>query len=95
MAIAVILDFAGATLQQYDEVIKLMGLAPGGPGPAGSLAHWSAATEDGLRVVDVWSSREAFDSFAQNSIGPMTAKVGMGAPTSMEFFEVHNTFTAG
>jgi hypothetical protein len=95
MAVAIIMEFPGATLQQYDEVIKLMGLTPGGAGPAGSLSHWVAATDGGIRVVDVWSTREAFDAFAKDSIGPMTAKVGMSPPSSLEALEVHNTFTAG
>lgn len=95
MAVAIDLFFAGATLEQYDEVIKLMGLQHGGPGPAGSLSHWVGEVPGGIRVVDVWKSQAEFEDFAQNSIGPMTAKVGMGPPTTTEFFPVHNHFTAG
>ena len=95
MAIAAILEFPGATLDQYDEVIKLMGLTPGGAGPAGSISHWVAATDDGIRVVDVWSSQEAFDNFAQTSIGPFSAKVGLAPPSSIQIFQVNNTFSAG
>ena len=95
MPIAAILDFTGATLDQYDEVVRLMGLTPGGAGPAGSISHWVAATEDGIRVVDVWSTQEAFDEFAQTQIGPFSAKVGLAPPTSVQVLPVHNTFTAG
>jgi hypothetical protein len=35
MAIAVQMDFPGATLDQYDQVLEKMGLTPGGPGGAG------------------------------------------------------------
>ena len=49
MAVAVDLEFDGGTLEQYDEVAKLMDYEPGGCGPAGlpvslGRAHgpWSA-----------------------------------------------------
>lgn len=92
MAIAVIMDFDGATLEQYDQVIEKMGLSPGGAGPAGSISHWAAKTDTGLRVVDSWENREAFDRFAQEQIGPITQEVGIQGPPRMEFFEVHNVF---
>jgi hypothetical protein len=95
MPIAVQMFFEGATIEQYDEVIKLMGLHPGGAGPVGSLAHWAGPAPGGLRVVDIWKSQAEFEAFVQNSIAPMTAKVGMKPPASTEFFEVHNHFTAG
>jgi hypothetical protein len=95
MAIAVQLDFAGATLDQYDAVCKLMGLSPGGPGPAGSISHFSTMTDTGLRVVDVWESRELFDRFAQEQIGPFSAQAGLAGPPAIQFFEVHSYFTPG
>ena len=95
MAIAVQLDFEGATLDQYDAVCKLMGLTPMGPGPAGSISHFATMTDSGLRVVDVWESREHFDRFAQEQIGPFSAQAGMTGPPAMQFFEVHSYFTPG
>lgn len=95
MAVAVQLDFAGATLEQYDEVCKKMGLTPKGPGPAGAISHFATLTDSGLRVVDVWQTREQFDKFAQEQIGPFSAEVGLPGPPEMQFFEVHNYFTPG
>lgn len=37
MAVAVQMDFEGATLDQYDQVCQMMGLTPKGPGPAGAI----------------------------------------------------------
>lgn len=95
MAVAVQMDFEGATLDQYDEVIKLMGLTPGGPGPAGAISHFATMTPSGLRVVDVWATREHFDTFAQEQIGPFSQQVGFAAPPKMEFFDVHSYLTPG
>jgi hypothetical protein len=73
MAVAVEMDFRGATTQQYDQIREKMGLTPGGGTPPGAISHWVAATHDGLHIVDVWESREAFDRFAQEKIG-LTAR---------------------
>jgi hypothetical protein len=95
MPIAIVMEFEGATLEQYDQVIEKMGFEPGGPGAPGGLSHWVAATEDGIRVTDVWESRALFDQFAQEQIGPLTASVGIPAPPELTFHDVHNHLTAG
>ena len=95
MAVAVQLDFQGGTLEQYDEIMKRMGFQPGGPGAPGGLFHWATKTGDGIRVTDVWESRDIFDKFAEEKIGPISQEVGVTAPPEIQFFEVHNYLTAG
>jgi hypothetical protein len=95
MAVAIVMDFKGATLDQYDRVIEKMGFAPGGAGAPGAISHWVAKTDDGFRVVDVWHTRERFDQFAQEQIGPYTQEVGIEGPPEMTFYEVHNTLSEG
>jgi hypothetical protein len=95
MAIAVTMDFDGGTVEQYDEVIRRMGFTRGGPGAPGGLFHWIAKTDDGIRVTDVWETREQFDRFAQEQIGPLTQEAGIQGPPSMTFYEVHNYLTPG
>jgi hypothetical protein len=95
MAVAVVLDFPGGTLEQYDEVIAKMGLTPEGPGAPGGLGHWVTKTDDGIRVTDVWRTREEFDKFAAEQIGPITAEVGIPGPPQITFYDVHNYLTAG
>jgi len=95
MAIGVQADFSGATLAQYDEVIKRMGFRPGGQGAPGGLFHWVTKTDAGIRVVDVWESREHFEKFSAEKIQPITAQVGITARPQVTFFEVHNYLTKG
>ena len=90
MAVALIMDFEGGTLDQYDQVLEKMEL--GGSLPDGGVFHWAAKTDDGVRVVDVWESQEAFDKFAEEQIGPITAEVGLSEP-KVTPHEVHNTLT--
>ena len=92
MAVAFEMNFKGATLEQYDHVMELMGLSAGGPGPEGVVFHWAAATDDGLRVVDVWESAAAYNKFAQEQIGPFSAQVGIAGPPEVTSYEVHNIF---
>lgn len=93
MAIAVVLDFSGGALEQYDQTVEKMNLTPGGRTPPGALFHWVTATEDGIRVTDVWETREQFDAFGAETIGPITGEVGLPQPETT-FYEVHNYLTA-
>jgi steroid delta-isomerase-like uncharacterized protein len=95
MAVAVQMDFAGGTLAQYDQVIERMGFARGGAGASGGLFHWVAQTDDGIRVTDVWESREEFEHFAADKIGPITQEVGVPSPPKTTILEIHNYLTEG
>ncbi|MFI9509360.1 hypothetical protein [Nocardia sp. NPDC052566] len=95
MAIGVILEFHEATLEQYDAVLEILGFEPKGPGAPGGLFHWVTATDDGVRVTDVWESQELFEQFAQEKINPASAKVGLPNPPEITYHEVHNYLTAG
>jgi hypothetical protein len=87
---AFILRFPDGTTDQYDEVIEKMDL--GGRVPENAHFHWAAKTDDGLLVVDVWETPEAFQAFADEKIGPLTAEAGL-APPQVEQYEVHNTLS--
>ena len=94
MPVAIEMTFTGATLDQYDQVMRGMGLAPGGGTPPGALFHWAAETAGGLRVVDVWETREQFEQFAQTDIGPQTQQAGFEGPPEMVFYDVHSYLSA-
>jgi hypothetical protein len=72
-----------------------MGFSPGGPGAPGGIFHWVTKTNGGFRVTDVWESKEIFEQFAESTIGPMTAEVGLDSPPKITYAEVHNYLTAG
>jgi hypothetical protein len=93
MAVAVEMNFKGATLDQYDQVIQKMGLTPGGATPPGAISHWAAKTDEGLRVVDVWETQEAYDQFAAEQIGPYSSEVGITEAPEMRVYEVHSYLT--
>ena len=52
MAVAIEMNFKGATPEQYDKIIELMGRTSGEI-PPGAIFHWAATTDDGMRIFDV------------------------------------------
>ncbi len=90
MAVAVQLDFLGATLRQYDEINERIGSLPGGPPWQHELFHWAAQTDDGFRVVDVWESKEAFEEFERETLSSAYREVGIPHPPQIQFFAIHN-----
>jgi hypothetical protein len=95
VAVAVVMEFKGGTLEDYDKVLDALGYTPGGPGESGGLFHWVTKTDDGIRVTDVWQDRATFDRFSEEKIGPGMQAAGVDLTPEIEFFEVHNYQTAG
>ena len=97
MAVAVEMSFEGpgATLQNYFEAIQKMGATPEGPHPdPACLFHWVTEHGNGFRVTDVWQTRQDFERFAQATIGPVSAQVGLPQPhPAPNFIEVANFLT--
>jgi hypothetical protein len=56
------------------------------------LFHWAAETDDGMRAVDVYASREAADRLVNESVGPIAGELGLAPPEITEL-EVHNYLT--
>ena len=95
MPVAVEMNFGGATLDQYDQVLEKMGLTPGGSVPPGAISHWVAKTDDGIRVVDVWETRDKFERYAQEKIVPYSKEAGFPGEPETRFYDVHSYLTTG
>lgn len=90
MAIAMLLEWPGVTLDQYDAVIRDLDL--GGKAYQGGIFHVAGATEHGIRAVDVWESEAAFNAFAEAKLLATLAKHGI-QPPQVSAWPVHNTLT--
>lgn len=77
MVIGVEIEFDGATLEQYARVMELVGAPAGGPMPDGGLFGWVVATENGIRIAEVWESKEAFRRFATERLVPAAERAGI------------------
>jgi hypothetical protein len=90
MAIARMFEGKGWTAAQYDELIERMQL--GGHSAPGVLFHWAAETDEGIRAVDVYESRDSADALARERIAPLAGELGLPMPAISEY-EVHNYLT--
>ncbi|MGW2660792.1 hypothetical protein ACWCW7_07480 [Nocardia tengchongensis] len=89
VAVGVVLEFDGVTVEQYDRVMEMLGAAAGGPMPAGGLFGWVIATENGIRVAEVWESVEAFRQFSAERFGPKAGEVGITVAPRISFRDIH------
>ena len=64
MAVTITAVLQGATPEQYDQVTREGGIYPENL-PDGLIAHYASHNDDGIRIFDVWESREQFDQFMQ------------------------------
>ena len=92
--VAVVMDFVGATLPQFDQLLESMPLSPAGPGLTGSLFQWSRCTQDGVRVTDVWQSRNHFGVLLREEIEPRLSEAGLREP-EITTYAVHSYLTQG
>lgn len=78
MTVALVLDFPGGTIDQYNEVVARMHLdgrmAPGG------VLHVAGGYKGGLRVIDVWEDLGRYARFRDEQIIPHTQALGLPAP---------------
>ncbi len=91
MAVGLWISFAGGTQEQYDAVNAEMRVEQNPP--EGLVFHSAGPTDNGWNVIDFWESREAFDRFQQERLGPAIVALGDQAPPqpSIKEFPVYNT----
>jgi hypothetical protein len=90
MAVMMQMEWDGVTASQYDQALKLVNWE--GDIPSGAMFHVAAITENGLRVVDVWESAEAFQTFVDTRLMPGVQQIGIQGQPRVELFPVHRLF---
>lgn len=86
------IKFAGGTQEQYDTTNEHVGVAQ--DPPDGLVFHAAGPVEGGWGVIDFWESREQFDRFLADRLGPAIQELGDRAPQSppdVKEFPVYNT----
>ena len=76
---------------QYDEVIRRLEGDGGEFPPDGLEYHIAFLVDGGIRVSEIWDSREKWEAFGDRLM-PILADAGI-EPGEPEVFEVHNTIT--
>ena len=95
MAIVMSLEWPGATLEEYDQVMVALGLDA--EPPAGGLFHVSGTDGGTLRILDVWESDDAWNAFREGRLMPALEQTGLiekGAP-NVRTYPLHNLYAPG
>jgi len=78
MTFGIVSDVA-APIELYDALhAEIVRRSP--DGADGMLLHVGRATADGFQVLEVWESRELYDRFNAEVVGPAIAQLTGGAP---------------
>ncbi len=93
MRIAMFMSWEGATLQQYDDVRKVVDWDHKIPG--GAVLHVATSDSKGLRITDVWESEGDLNNFVHNRLMPNVKKLGITIEPKVEVYPLHNLFTPG
>jgi hypothetical protein len=92
MAEAIILEFAGLDVEDYNRVNEVLGIDPRsgqGDWPEGLLSHTGAATADGWVVFEIWDSKASQEGFMEGRLGRALKEGGVEDPPSrMEWLEL-------
>jgi len=76
------------TLADYDRLNGEIG-----QDPDGLILHTSSQKGNGVRIVDVWESKDAYERFERDTLMPAGERAGIpmgSAPPPREEFDVHN-----
>ena len=88
MTVGIRVKFDGMEAEQFDKLEAELGTRENIP--AGLIFHASGPLDDGgWGVLAFWESREKFDSFVSERVGPAAAAVGMTVQPEIREFQVH------
>jgi quinol monooxygenase YgiN len=94
MPVAVITNLESGP-DQYDQINAI--LTPEENPPEGMVVHTAGQRQDGgMRIVDVWDSEQAYNSFRDERLMPAVKEV-LGSipdePPDIEIYELHDLIT--
>jgi hypothetical protein len=98
MAVAMLLAGEGVTEESYKQLTEAMfGNFPmrEDQAPDGLLIHTAGASDQGWYVYDIWESREHFQRFVEEKLGPAMEAGGTegGARPEPQFFGIETLVT--
>jgi hypothetical protein len=90
--VAVIMDFVGVGLNQYDELIR--DLSTGGSALPGCLFHWARSSQEGVCVTEVWRNIKLFDFFLREEVLPTISALRLPDP-ELSVYQIHHFLPEG
>ena len=92
MAEALILEFEGFGVEEYERVNAALGIdmeTGSGEWPGGLLLHSAASKPDGFVIYELWASKEDQERFMDERLGKAMQEGGVeGPPARTEWLDV-------
>ena len=85
-----LMAWSGATDDQYDQVMELLGLDQNPP--EGALFHVAGTDGGTLRVLDIWESEAAWNQFLESRLQPAIEQAGIDGQPDVRLYPVHNVY---
>ncbi|CAN3985307.1 hypothetical protein WN990_38385 [Kitasatospora purpeofusca] len=92
MAEVLSMRWTGVTPEQYDATRVAVGWEE--RAPEGALLHVAWFEPDALRVVDVWTSRAAFERFFAERLAAAVQEAGITGEPEIGFRPLHRRYIA-
>jgi heme-degrading monooxygenase HmoA len=93
MAVLMMMEAPRGTVEEYDRTNEILGISGEGDAPEGLIQHVAASDGNGLLIVDVWESTDAFERFSER-LRPALEESGVaGSAEPRPPLEVHNMLT--
>jgi hypothetical protein len=93
VATVMLLRWQDVTEEQYEQARDKVGWEA--DVPKGAKLHVAGFSNDGLTVVDVWESEEAFQAFAEERLMPAVKEIGIESDPNVAFYPMHACFAPG
>jgi len=93
MAVMMIMEWPGVSLDQYDQARSKVDWE--GNTPDGAIAHFCAHDGKGLRITDIWESGDHFQRFVDGRLTPVVQELGITTQPNVEIHPLHAKFTPG
>ena len=90
MAVMVVMEWTGATVQNYEDIRRITAFEANPP--EGGIFHVAAFDGNTLRITDVWESPEKFQAFVDGKLGPASAEAGVTTQPQVSIYPTHNVF---
>jgi hypothetical protein len=90
MATIMLMHWREVTPDQYDHAREKVGWDR--EVPTGAKLHVSGFGDDGLHVLDVWESEQAFGTFMEQRLQAAVEEIGIQGQPDVKFFPLHGVF---
>ena len=90
MTYAVVADLPGGDWETYEKITAEAEVQSAAP--AGLIVHVAGQTDTGTRIIDVWESEAAYETFVADRLGPAVERAtgARGGSSQAQVLEVRH-----